>query len=107
MVHILADHHPGQQASRGQAAINDSGGGRFSDDGLTVAAGVLRADVADDAELGWHDIQLLGDFLADQLQVLPAGAAGAGFRLMTLVDARQVGRQKMPVVLTAVKNTPS
>jgi len=64
---------------------------------LVKAAGVLRVDVAVGGELGGFDIRLFGDILADLDQVDAAAApALAGFGLVDMDDARQVGRQRLP-----------
>jgi hypothetical protein len=43
-------------------------------------------------ELGRDDVELLGDVLADLDQILPARATGAGFGLVAVFDALEVGR---------------
>lgn len=41
-------------------------------------------------EFGGFDIELFADILADLDQALSALTTGAGFRFMTMLDARQV-----------------
>jgi hypothetical protein len=97
VVEEFTDEHPQQQADRRHAAVDDGRGDRRGDDGFAGAAGVLRVDVAVDGELGGLDIQLLGDVLADLDQIDAAAApALAGFGLVDMDDARQVGRQRLP-----------
>ena len=62
-------------------------------DGFTGAAGVLRTNVAQHEETRGFDIELLTHVLSDLDQVAPTLAAGAGFRLVPLFDARQVRGQ--------------
>lgn len=95
MVGVLAGGHPGQQAGRGETAVDDRGGHRRGSDGLAGAAGVLRADVADDGETGGFDVQLFADILADLDEVLATWATGAAVRFVADFAARQVGRQRL------------
>ena len=44
-------------------------------------------------EAGWFDVELFADVFADFNQIMPALAAGARFRFVAMVDARQVRRQ--------------
>ncbi|MCY1424649.1 hypothetical protein D9M71_404050 [compost metagenome] len=95
MVEAFAGQDPAQQARRGHAAVDDrrrQGGGA---DRLAVAAAVLRADVAMDEEARRLYVQLLGDVLADQLQGTATFRAGAGRRLVAVLDTRQVRRQRL------------
>jgi hypothetical protein len=65
MIHVFADHDPGQQAHRRHATINDrrgNGGGRH---GFTLSASILGANVTMDEEPGRFDIQLLSHIFAD------------------------------------------
>lgn len=65
MIQVFTDQHPNQQNRVGHAAVDDGGRNRRSRDGFTVAASILRTDVAVDKELGRFDIQLFGDVFAD------------------------------------------
>jgi hypothetical protein len=89
VIGVFADDHPGQQPRCSQAAVNDCSRDRGGRNGVAGAAGVLRANVAEDEEFGGLDVELLADILADHHQVFAALAAGAGFRLMADFDARQ------------------
>ena len=49
-----------------------------------------------DGELGGLDVELLADVFADFHQLAAAPAAGAGLGLVAVLDARQVGGQRLP-----------
>ncbi len=94
MIEVLLRQHPGMQAGRGQACLDDRRRDRCSGHGFTVAAGVLRTDVAMDEEACRLDIEWLADVLADLDQVATAVPAGAGRRFVTVLDARQLRRSR-------------
>jgi hypothetical protein len=49
--------------------------------------------------IGGLDVELLADVFADLDEGRAALAAGAGFRLVAVFDARQVRRQRLPPAL--------
>ena len=95
MVNIFVDQHPGQQAYRRHAPVNDCGRNWGSRDGFTVFAGVLGTDVAMYRKDGWSDIQLFGDVFTDFDQFTAASGTLAGVRFMAKLDARQMVRQAL------------
>ncbi len=79
MVGVLGHQHLGHHALGGQSALDQPWRRRGLDHlALTGAAGVLRAVADDDLVLRRHDVEALGDILADHMH--RAGAAGAGRR---------------------------
>jgi hypothetical protein len=94
----LQDHR--QELRAGAAAGDRMEGRRRLGDGLAGAAGELLADGLDDLPLPGHDLQRLGDVLAQLGE--PAAAAGAGRRCWDHhALARQVLRQRRAGGLTA------
>ena len=90
VIQIFAGRDPSQQAGRGQRAVNHRRGDRCRRDGFALAAGILRADMADHEEARWFDIQLLADIFADLDQVGLAGGTGTGFRFVAHLDPLQM-----------------
>ena len=75
-------------------ALDEAGGcGGLHDHVLACPAGILWPAGDDDAELGRHDVEALGDVLADDVEVATATGAGAVVDVDHPFDARQVGRQ--------------
>jgi hypothetical protein len=90
MIQVFTDQHPNQQTHSRHASVDDGRGNRRGRDGFTVAARLLRTDVAVDKELGGLDIELLGDVFADLDQVLAALTALAGLRFVAVFNTRQM-----------------
>jgi len=88
MIGVLLDHDLGQQARRGDAAVEDGRCDGLGDDRLAVAAGVLGVHVAVHEEAHRLDVQLLADVLADLHQRCAAGGAIARGRFVDRLDAR-------------------
>ncbi len=86
MIQVLADDHPSQQTHCGHAAIDHCRWDRRRGHCGAGVAGILRADVAMDEEFGWLDIQLFADVFPDEDQGVATFAAGAGFRLMAMLN---------------------
>ena len=60
---------------------------------LAAPAGVLRPPHHQDPELGRHDVESLGDVLADAMQLAAAASAGPVLGVDDGLDARQVSRE--------------
>lgn len=94
VIGILRHEHVRDRGLGGQSALNQARRGRrLHHHVLTPAAGVFGATRHQHPELRRHDIEPLGDILADPVQ--RSGTAGAG-RIVDLykaLDPRQVGRQ--------------
>ena len=82
---ILIDQLPNQQTHRRHATVDDGLGNRRGGDGFTVAASILRTDMAVDKEPGGFDIQLFGNIFANFDQVL---AALSAFRFVAVINLR-------------------
>lgn len=93
MIQILLDQHPGVQARRGQAPVDDPGHDRCGGDGFAGTAGILWTNMAMDEETGRFDVQLLADVFTDLDQRTATVAAGAGLRFVTMLKAGQFRRQ--------------
>jgi hypothetical protein len=65
MIQVFTDQHPNQQTHCRHATVDDGRGNRRGRNGFTVAARILRTNVTVDKELGWLDIELLGDVFAN------------------------------------------
>jgi len=90
MSQLLTDQHPNQQTRSRHATVDEGRGNRRGCNGFTVAARILRTNVAMDKELGGFDIELLGDVFADLDQVLAALTALAGLRFVAVFNTRQM-----------------
>jgi len=90
---VFPDRDTGHQRRGRHATDQQSGSGRRLDDrSLTGAAGILRADGGHHAHDRWHDIQGLGDILADPVQRACATGTRAHLRLDHTLDAGQPAR---------------
>jgi len=69
----------------------------LDDDILARAAGVFRPPNDKNPELGWRDIELLADILADLVQFAPAARADLALDIDDGLDARQMRRQRAAV----------
>ena len=90
MSQLLTDQHPNQQTRSRHATVDEGRGNRRGCNGFTVAARILRTNVAMDKELGGLDIELLGDVFANFDQVLAALTALAGLRFVAVFNTRQM-----------------
>ncbi len=85
------------QSWPGAAALNRQVGGRRLEHLLALAAGVTRADVADDLQPGRDFLQDLADVLAEPGQLAPVAGAAAAHdgRLVHHGFARQMIRKRL------------
>jgi hypothetical protein len=82
-----------QQAGAGDAALDRTTWGRCLDDGVAAGARQLGAHMADHAEAGRHELQLLGHVLAERPQAATAGRASIGRRRIDpLVSWQMIGQ---------------
>jgi hypothetical protein len=101
VINVLLHHDLGQQARRGQAAVDDGRGDRLGHDGFAGAAGVLRIHIAAHEEHQRFDVQFFAGVLADLHQRRTAGDAVATIRLVDGRHALQLGWQSTPLRLGA------
>jgi hypothetical protein len=90
MVEAFAYHHPSQQTYRRHASVYQGRRNRCGGNGHAAPTSILRADLAVDEELGRFNIQLFGDVFANLGQFPATLVTGARFRLVPMLDARQV-----------------
>lgn len=95
MVEIFAGRDPRQQADGGHAAIDDGRRDRRRRHRLARTARVLRTNMPMHEEARRLHVQLFADVLADLDQVGTASAALARLRLVAVLDARQLRRQRL------------
>ena len=95
VIQVFADEHPDVQAHGRHAAVDHGRRDRRRRHRLAGTAGVLRTDVTMDEESGRFDIELFADVFTDLDQIAAALAAGAGFRFVMVLDARQMIGQRL------------
>ena len=86
MIHEFADYHPSQHPGGGHSSFDEGRDCRHGLYGLAASAGILGVDMTLYEELGWDDIEDFGDVLADEDQVFATLAAGAGVKVMAMLD---------------------
>ena len=98
MVGELRDQHLGDGRLGGQPAFDQSGRSRRLHDHVRASpAGVLRPAHHQHPELGRHDIQALGDVLADAVQCPRTARTDGARHIDHRLDPRQVCRQRAAV----------
>jgi hypothetical protein len=98
VIGVLGYQHLRQQSRGGQPLVDDVRRHRRLHQGLARRAHPFAADVPLDGEDAGGVVELLGDVLADALQLAAAAADGRG-RLVTDLAARQVRRQRLALRL--------
>ncbi len=94
VVGVLGDEHLGDGRLGRQAALDQPRRrGRLDHDVLAGPAGILRPAHHQHPELRRHDVEPLGDVLADPMQHPRAARAGLARDVDHSLDPRQVGRQ--------------
>ena len=100
MVGVLGDQHLGDQRFGGQPALDDPRRrGRLDHGTLARAAAVARAAGDEHPEGRGHDVEPLGDVLADPVERAAAARAGLVLDIDDLLDPIEVGRQRAAVAL--------
>jgi hypothetical protein len=92
VVIVFGNDDLGQQASSGDALVNDLWGHGCGHDGLAARTGVLATDVAVHEELGGFAVELFADLFADALQGVALGAGGR-VDLVMVLNALQLAGQ--------------
>ena len=98
MIDEAADQHVRDQSRGRNALVDDLGSDGLLHQCLAAPAGPFAADVAMHEELGRHDIELLGDVLANARHRLAAtrSRTDGASRFMLVVDASQmIGQERM------------
>ena len=93
MVGVFGDEHLRDEIVRRQAALDEPRRRGRLHDLLAGPAGVSRPPYHQHAERGRHDVEALGDVLADPMQPARAARAGRALDVDQRLDARQVRRQ--------------
>ena len=100
MIGVLGDQHLGDQRLGWNAAFDDARGGRSLDHRtLARAAAVARAARYQHPERGRHDVEPLGDILADPVERAATAGAGLLFDIDDLLDPFEVRGQRAAVGL--------
>ncbi len=100
MIRILGYQHLGDQRLSRNAAFDDTRRcGSLHDRALARAAAVARSARDQDAEGGRHDIETLGDILADLVERTAAAGAGLILDIHDLLDPFEMRRQRTAVGL--------
>lgn len=105
VVAVFAHCHPGEQARRSHAAVDDGRRHRRRNHPLARAASVLGADVAVHEEACRFHVELLADVFADQRQALATGVALTGLRFMPVLDPFEFRRQRLTARAAALALT--
>ncbi len=93
VIGVFGDEHMGDRRLGRQAALDQPRRGRrLHDDVLAGAAGVFGTAHHQHAELRRHDVEPLGDVLADPVQHALAAGAGLVLDIDDGLDARQMRR---------------
>lgn len=100
MIGILGDQHLRDQRFGGDAAFDDPCRGRGLHDRVLARAAAIAGTTGDqDAEGGGHDIEALGDILADLVERAAAAGAGLILDVDDLLDPFEMGGQRTAVGL--------
>ena len=98
MVGIFGDEHVGDGRLGGHAALDQSRRRRRLDDDALAGPAAIAGTAGDEhPELRRHDVEALGDVLADDMQGMAAARAGLVLDVDDRLDPRQMGRQRASV----------
>jgi hypothetical protein len=102
VVGVLGHEHLSEQSRGGDALVDDVRRHGCLHDGLAAGAGPLAAHMALHGEHAGLVVQLLRHVFPDALHRAAAGARG-GLGLVADLAARQVGRERQPLGLLALR----
>lgn len=94
VVRELGDEHMGQQARAGDAALDRAARRWRLHDGIAAATGQFWAHMANHAEAGRHELELLGYIFTQLLQISATGRAICRRRQIHFFIARQMFGQR-------------
>ena len=94
VIGVFGDQHLGDgRFSRNATFDQPRGSCRLDDDFLAGPACIFGTTRYQNAELGWHDVELLADVFADPMQAFATAGAVMAFDVDDYIDARQMGRK--------------
>lgn len=94
VIGVFGDQHLGNgRFSRNATFDQPRGSCRLDDDFFAGPACIFGTARYQNAELGWHDVELLADVFADPMQAFATAGAVMAFDVDGYIDARQMGRK--------------